>query len=115
MSSARWGRFALVLMVLGLLLQSDALAASTVRGKLVRRTPYGTYPASGISVSVYALNSNMGRSRRSYTDASGFYYLYNIPPGRYKLEVWVANPPWNYDIVVDGSQQFTDIAPIQVP
>ena len=42
------------------------------------------------------------------------YYLYNIPPGVYTLEVWVPNSPMSYQIQVDG-QAYTDIAPIRVP
>jgi len=93
---------------------ADLLAASTVRGRLVRRGPYGEHPAGGIGVTLYAATSKIGRSPMSYTGSDGMYYIPNVPGGRYKLEVWVSSRPWVYDITV-YEQQFTDIAQIIVP
>jgi len=93
---------------------ADLSASSMVRGRLIRTGPYGQYPAAGVAVSVYALSSNIGRSPTSYTGSDGMYYIPNVPGGRYKLEVWVSNPPWAFDITV-YEQQYTDIAPIVVP
>src|SRR5262245_24746381 len=61
--------------------------AATVRGRLVRRTPQGFYPAQGVPVTVFSREK--GRSGASYSGPDGMYYLYNIPPGPYTLEVWV--------------------------
>lgn len=82
--------------------------AGVVRGRLVRNG----YPAPHVGVSLY--NQNMGRSSVAYTDREGMYYLYNVPPGHYYLEVWVSNQPLVYQIVV-YNQSYTDIPPIGVP
>jgi hypothetical protein len=87
-------------------------ASSIVRGRLFRVVNGGSYPALGIAVTV--VNSQMGRSNSAYTGPDGMYYLYNIPPGTYTLEVWVANPPMTFQIQVNP-EGYTDIAPIQVP
>ena len=91
---------------------SSAEMASTVRGRLVRRTPRGEFPAQGIPVS---LNRNGGRSGYAYSGPDGMYYLYNIPPGSYSLEVWVYpnRPPLVFSINVN-EQGYTDISPIAV-
>lgn len=91
-----------------------AAEASTVRGKLERQTPYGPYPAQGIPVTVN--HPDLGRSGTAYSGPDGMYYLYNIPPGSYTLEVWVYpnSPPWKFPIVVYNTP-YTDIPPITVP
>lgn len=94
---------------------ANLFAASVVRGRLVRRGPYGDYPAAGVGVSVFALSSGIGRSAMAYSGGDGMYYIPNVPGGQYKLEIWVSNPPWAYDIVVDDRQAYTDIAPIVIP
>ncbi len=88
--------------------------AGTIRGRLVRRSGQGDYPAKGIQVTVF--RSQMGKSSPTYSGTDGMYYLYNIPEGTYTLQVWVYPnaAPLTFTITVDG-QQFTDIAPIIVP
>lgn len=91
-----------------------AAEAGTVRGRLVRRTPRGEFPAQGIPVTVF--RSDLGRSGTAYTGPDGMYYLYNVPPGNYALELWVYpnSRPMVFSIVV-STQAFSDIAPIVVP
>ena len=87
-------------------------ATSTVRGKLIRIGPQGTYPAGGIRVTV---NSQYrGRSNPAYSGPDGMFYLYNIPPGQYVLEVWATSPALFFTIQV-REQPFSDVAPIRVP
>lgn len=86
--------------------------AATVRGKLNRVTKSGVYPALGVSVTVSSPST--GRSYPAYTDKSGFFYLYNIPPGTYTLEVGVTKPPRLWTIHVPSVSQF-DLDPIVVP
>jgi hypothetical protein len=89
--------------------------ASTVRGRLDRRDNYGRmYPAVYVPVTLY--QQGRGRSAPAYTGSDGMYYLYNVPPGTYSLEIW-AYPnqrPIVYTIYV-YDQPLTDIAPIQIP
>ena len=88
--------------------------ASTVRGRLIRRGPSGDYPAAGIEVSLYAVSSKIGRSPKAYSGTDGMYYIPNVPPGQYQLELWVGKQPLIYEIAVRGNE-YTDIAPISVP
>src|SRR4051812_25852651 len=90
-------------------------AASTVRGRIVRRSASGQYPAVGITISVNSNNPKVGRSAFVYTGSDGMYYLSNVPPGDYQLEVWVTKQrPVTYNIRV-RDQAFTDIAPVVIP
>jgi hypothetical protein len=86
--------------------------AAGIRGRLERIAPNGSrYPAQGIAVTVY--NQELGRTSPSYTDNNGMYYLNNIPPGGYFLEVWISTPALVYSIQV--GEPGTDIPPIVVP
>jgi len=93
-----------------------AAEAGTIRGRLYRKTSQGDAPAQGVPVTVVHPDPRLGRSGVTYSGPDGMYYLYNIPPGRYTLEIWAYpnHPPQVYSIVV-GQQAFTDIAPIAVP
>lgn len=85
--------------------------AQTVRGKIERKTAYGIYPATSVEVTLSA--RNRGRSSPAYTDNQGFYYLHNIPPGKYVLEIWVGQTPVTRQIRV-LNRPYTDIPPIRV-
>jgi hypothetical protein len=89
--------------------------AGTVRGKLERRDAYGrNYVAAHVAVTLY--NKQVGRSSPAYTGNDGMYYLYNVPPGSYYLEIWVYpdREPLRYIIQV-YNQSLTDIPPIVIP
>ena len=89
--------------------------AGTVRGRVDRRDGYGrVYPAVYVAVTLF--QQGKGRSAPSYTGSDGMYYLYNVPPGTYNLEIWAYpnQPPIVYTIYV-GDQPLTDIKPIQIP
>jgi hypothetical protein len=112
---SRSGRRALFIVVFVSVLAQSALAGgSTVRGKLFRMTPQGqSYPAGGLGVSV--TNQKYGRSSMVYTGADGMFYLYNIPPGAFTLEVWTGkNQALQFPIQVH-EKPYTDISPIKVP
>lgn len=108
----------LLIMLLALCVVAAQASASTVRGQLFRVTPQGQrFPATGIPVNVVAVsNPALGASGLSYSDGQGMYYLFNIPPGAYMLQVWLYpnTPPWAFKVTV-YNQPFTDIPPIQVP
>jgi hypothetical protein len=93
---------------------SPSAAQTTVAGQLFRQTPYGPYGAQGMMVTVD--NSMIGRSYPSYSNQDGWFVLYNIPPGDYNLELWVAGPesrPIVYPISVSPAP--LTLPPIQVP
>lgn len=84
--------------------------ATNVRGRIVRGN---NYPAIGVAVTV--ASPQAGRSYPAYTDYNGFYYLYNIPPGNYNLEIWVTrNTPLIQPIQVPSAPQF-DLIQLTIP
>ena len=85
--------------------------AQTVRGRIERWTPYGIYPATAMAVTLFS--PDRGRSYPAYTDNQGFYYLQNIPPGNYVLEVWVGQLPLTRPVSV-LNRPYNDVPPIQV-
>lgn len=116
-SPTKWIRCINIALLISLLLTFVGTASAqgaTVRGRLDRRDGQGRlYPATYVSVT---LNSpKMGRSSQAYTGADGMYYLYNVPPGDYQLEVWAypGRAPITYNIRV-YDRPYTDIYPILI-
>jgi hypothetical protein len=107
----RTKRIVIILCVIAFLTCLSYAEAATIRGRLDRVTNFGVSPAMGIAVTVSSPSA--GRSYPAYTDNYGFYYLYNIPPGNYNLEVWVTNSPLVWTIQVPPVQQY-DVFPIKV-
>ncbi len=70
--------------------------------------------AVGVAVTVNSFQWR--RSAPADSGRDGLFYLNNIPPGSYTLEVWVnrQGPPWIYPTSV-YPRPFTDIAPIRLP
>lgn len=105
---------AVFLLLLGMAGALPAQAA-TVRGQLYRLVYNTRYPAPYIAVTL--VNPTMGRSSPAYTDTNGMYYLFNVPPGSYTLEIWwsrdPSQPPLRYNIIVNNNP-YTDIAPIMI-
>ncbi|HEX5484294.1 MAG TPA: hypothetical protein VFZ08_16880 [Terriglobia bacterium] len=87
--------------------------SATVRGRLDRRDRNGQrYAAIYVPVTLY--NQQKGRSRFAYSDVQGMYYLYNVPPDDYYLEVWTSKDhPVRYPIRV--TDPTTDIPAILLP
>jgi hypothetical protein len=97
------------------LVSRDMACAATVRGRLDHVYPNGQRaPGVGFAVTVY--RADIGRSQPTYTGQDGIYYLNNIPPGTYNLEIWTSRvpgvPPTVY--VIQVSEPFVDIPPIYV-
>jgi hypothetical protein len=92
-----------------LVVVAQAAGAATVRGRLIHAG--NSYPAAGLAVTVY--NQGLGRSSPAYSGADGMYYLYNIPPGYYYLEVWIGAQPMVYQVQV--IEPYVDIPQIIVP
>lgn len=102
----------LLLFVLLFVAQASAYAG-TVRGMLLRRDGYGKqYAAPYVKVSLN--NQARGRSALAYSGTDGMYYLYNVPPGDYLLEIWTPTKLLRYKISV-SNERYTDIAQIQIP
>lgn len=100
------------LFLLAIVSISSAASAQTVRGYLSRWTPHGPYPAGYVAVTLYS--PQMGRSAPAYSTQEGFYFLYNVPPGQYVLEVWAYQVPMTSRVMV-LNQPVTNIPPITIP
>lgn len=98
------------LMVLAL---SGTGQAATVRGRVDHIGP-GGQRVSMAGVAVTVSRSGMSRSAPAYTDASGMYYLQNVPAGTYDLEIWTSRdprvPPTKFRIQV--GEPYTDVPPV---
>lgn len=101
--------FAVIFVIFASICMSTNIYAQNIRGLLMR----GPLPVGGVPVNV--LSPTRGPSGFSYSRQDGMYYLFNIPTGRYILQVWdIPNrPPMQFRIIV-YPQQWVDIAPIQV-
>jgi hypothetical protein len=100
------------LVLILLLSVSVYLQAATVRGRLVRNSPQGQFPAAGIAVTVWC--EQLGRSAASYSLRDGMYYIPNVPAGYYQIEVWIG-PQNALRFPIQVSEPNSDIPPIIVP
>src|ERR1019366_544794 len=87
------------LAVLLILLSTSCLVAQAalVRGRLLHGQ---NNTAAGVAVTVWC--QAYGRSQASFSGGDGMYYIPNVPPGQYTLEVWAIpnNPPMTFVIYV---------------
>lgn len=106
-------KLALCLLLLVLVFAGTGQAAS-VRGRVDQAYANGQrIPMAGVIVTVS--QPGRGRSAPSYTDGWGMYYLQNIRPGIYNLEIWSPNSPGRpivYRIRVN--EPYTDIPPVHM-
>ncbi|MBS1857422.1 MAG: carboxypeptidase regulatory-like domain-containing protein [Acidobacteria bacterium] len=69
---------------------SAPLAATDLRGRVVRNDPYRTgVPAEGVRAVL--LDQNQRPAGNAVSGADGFYYLYNVRPGIYQVEFRFVN------------------------
>ena len=97
-----------------LLVAQASVYAGTVRGKLVRQDGSGkSYAAAYVKVRLN--NRKIGQSSFAYSGTDGMYYLYNVPPGEYTLEIWLGSDKRRTYTIRVLDQSYTDIAPISIP
>jgi hypothetical protein len=85
-------------------------SAATVRGRVSHQNGNA---AVGYAVTVSS-NPQRARSSPVTVGSDGMYYLFNVRPGSYYLEVWIpGHGPQVYEIKVHES--YTDIPKITVP
>jgi len=87
---------------------------STVRGKIDRQTKSGVVPASYIRVTMYREDTKEKMSE-AYTGNDGIYYIRNVTPGTYILQVWLSTDKLykSYRITVEATE-YTDIQTISI-
>jgi hypothetical protein len=87
---------------------------STVRGRIDRQTANGTAPASYIRVTLYREDTKE-KMPEAYTGNDGIYYIRNVPPGTYILQVWLSTDRLykSYRINVEAGP-YTDIQTISI-
>jgi hypothetical protein len=96
-------------LLVAVLTMQEALA-QTVRGRVMRRTPYGSTPAVTVPVELI----RAGRTSTIYTDRQGLYYFYNVTPGSYRIAVKGTNPRLQVQINVTRSP-YTNVPTITIP
>jgi hypothetical protein len=89
----------------------DAGIPVTVRGRVLKQNPVGTYPAAHVSVTLTPIG------REAVTGDDGIFYLYKIPPGNYVLEIRSGSTSMTYRIGVtpgrtDAMSAYYDIPEI---
>jgi hypothetical protein len=91
-----------------------AIKESTVRGRIDRQTTTGTVPASYVRVTLYREDTKE-KMPDVYTGNDGIYYIRNVPPGTYILQVWLSADKLykSYRINVEDTP-YTDIKPISI-
>ena len=87
--------------------------AADIRGRVDAIHPYSSspFPASGVKVDLYehdGVNNTWQIRFSNYTGVDGMYYMRNIRPGKYYLQVQNSS---NYHITV-YNQPYQDIPPI---
>ena len=87
--------------------------ATDIRGRVDAEHEYsnGPFPASGVKVDLYVYDGVYNTWRimvSNYTGVDGMYYMRNIRPGKYYLQVQNSS---NYHITV-YNQPYQDIPPI---
>lgn len=102
----------LALLVVGALAAAlpSAAHAQTVRGRLVRQTPAGILPVANVRVTVTPLQGGTS-SAPAYSGPDGMFYLPNVAPGDYHLEIWVGQTPRRVAIRV-SAREYVDVPPV---
>ena len=90
-----------------------------LRGQVVAYNPYArnVTPVSNIRVDLYKYNNYSRRWDRvytTYTDPYGMYYMYNIPPDKYYLQVNRVNYPLPVGSVDRRRYRYQDVPRIQL-
>ena len=81
--------------------------AGTVRGLVVTADSAKLFAGAAVTLE----NKTLGRSATVYTGADGMYYLRNVPPGTYTLEVRTSTALKKYRVVIQP-KPYVDIMPI---
>ncbi len=108
--------FALAVSLLLLIITTASVAfAENVRGRIIRQDYYG-YQSPLPNISVTLRSNRYGRSPSVYTNLDGMYYINNIPPGEYLLELWVypRQNPVTREIFIPPGQYITNLPPYVV-
>ncbi len=90
------------------------MRAATVRGQV---TCSAGNPGALTGYFVTVFRGDIGRSKQAAVGSDGKFYLYNVPAGKFALELWQRSnpgaPPKVFEIVV--SDPYTDVPALGVP
>jgi len=106
-----------IAVLVALVVSTASASAAVVRGRLVRANPQNVQSAAaGIAVTV-SIKTSGTSTPAVVTKSDGMYYVYNVKPGSYYLEVWTTQgpsaKPTRYPIEV--TEPLADIPPITLP
>ena len=87
-------------------------AAENLRGRVDRPGTYGPVPVVGLPV--IAISRDYDFERQAITGRDGMYYIYNVPPGDYVLEVLgpTGNLLSDLEVFVAPGRYMTDVPPV---
>jgi hypothetical protein len=108
----------MITLVLGSLCYAQQPLAVTVRGRLLKQSTHGTYPAAHVSVMLTSAAGDATPFRRdAVTGEDGIFYFYNITRGDYILEIEAGSRFLTRSITVtqkptDTSSAYQDIPEI---
>ena len=102
----------ITLFILTALIIATPANSTELRGKIIGSHSYSTraFSTKGIKVELYAFKGQWVKVDETYSDREGFYYMSNIPPGNYYLQI---NGNTNVRLTVQNIQ-YQDIRPIQI-
>lgn len=90
-----------------------AMHAATVRGQV---TCSAGNPSAVTGYYATVFRGDIGRSKRAEVDSDGKFYLYNVPTGKFALEIWLRSspgaPPKVFEIAV--RDPYTDVPSLSI-
>ena len=109
----------IIVLVIGIFPHTLFAQNTDLRGQVVTYNPYSDYffPTSNIRVDLYTFDYQYQRwviVRTAYTDPYGMYYMFNIIPGEYYLQVNRVNYPLTVVRIDRRVYQFQDIPRIEL-
>ena len=69
------------------------LAQTTVEGQVLRDKANKSDKHPAVNVPITLQSEKMGRSPVVYTNSEGKYYLKDVPPGKYTIQIWSESLP----------------------
>lgn len=100
-----------VVVVLLAAMSAGMACAATVRGRLQK----GNNGVSGIAVSLVGGPNNV-TTTRVYSDGNGMYYVPNVKPGTYTLQIWASSngKPFTFTNI-KVVEPVTNVNPVKIP
>ena len=97
-------------LIMVVLLSGTALA-QTVRGRVMRQTQNGLFPAVYVPVALV----KPGWTMTAYTDPEGWYYFYNVTPGSYTVVIQNTQNGQRAPVSVVTDVSYVEVRQLTIP